>query len=462
MPEWDLVQIPIISLKRPWSNLIGGHYMDEFAEAHCKEIHVREWFAGVVPGAGVGTGYSMGALDAAAGGADGDCFATDSLTEDYEFSFRVRGLKQAFLRLPVERRVPRRSLLRRKPGLVLQRDFITTREFFPDRFWASVRQKTRWVIGIALQGWKTFGWEGDWRVRYLWFRDRKTLFTQQFMVLGYIVALGLLSLQISSALFPERYIFAPPFDDDSHLWYLFYANVGLLVNRLVHRHVWTCRIYGWSQLPMIIPRYLMANVVNYFAVTRATLRYLKYLRTREEIGWDKTAHSFPGEELLAAYRRKLGDILIERGLVTTEQLDRGLAAQATTGRPLGAAIVDIGELDEDALIDVLCDQLHLSRAQTPLPLRYITGLLRRLPEHCAKALSVFPLEEKHDGKIVLACAVVPDDRGILELEAALGVPVEFRLARRADVALALRHGYARLKPAGSREIAIAADRRRVS
>jgi len=456
MPEWDLVQIPIISLERPWWNLIGGHYMDEFAEAHCKEIHVREWFAGIVPGAGVGTGYSVRALDAATAGVDGECFATDSLTEDYEFSFRVRerGLKQTFVRLPVERRLPRRSFLHRNPGLVVQRDFITTREFFPDIFWASVRQKTRWVIGIALQGWKRFGWRGDWRVRYLWFRDRKALFTQQLMALGYIVALGLISLQISSTLFPDRYIFAPPFEDNSPLWDLFYVNVGLFVNRLVHRHVWTCRIYGWSQLPLILPRYLVANVVNYFAVTRATMDYFKHLRTSERIGWDKTAHSFPGEELLAVYRRKLGDILIERGLVTKQQLDRGLAAQAETGRPLGTAIVDIGELDEDALIEVLCDQLHLSRAPTLDPYSTSLNLLRRLPDHCAKALSVFPLEEKNDGKIVLACAVIPDRQGILELEAALGVAVEFRLARRAEVTMALRHGYARLKPAGPREIEI--------
>ena len=90
------------------------------------------------------------------------------------------------------------------------------------------------------------------------------------MALGYIVALGLISLQVSSALFPDRYIFAPPFEDNSPLWDLFYVNVALFVNRLVHRHVWTCRIYGWSQLPLILPRYLVANVVNYFAVTRAT------------------------------------------------------------------------------------------------------------------------------------------------------------------------------------------------
>ena len=453
IPEWDLVQIPIISLERPWWNLVGGHYMDEFAEAHCKELHVRQWFAGIVPGAGVGTGYSMRALDGAAAAAGGDCFSTASLTEDYEFSFRGHqlGLKQTFVRFPIERKVPRRSFMHRKSRLASQRDFITTREFFPHLFWASVRQKTRWVIGIALQGWETFAWRGDWRIRYLYFRDRKTLFIQQFMALGYIVAIGLLSLQISAVLFPDRYIFAPPFEDDSALWDLFYINVGLFVNRLAHRHFWTCRIYGWSQLPLILPRYLVANVINYFAVTRATLRYLRYLRTSERIGWDKTAHSFPGEEQLAIYRRKLGDILIERRLVTKDQLDRGLAAQATTGRPLGAAIVDIGELDEDALIEVLCDQLHLARTDTLEPYGISLSLLRRLPEHCAKALSVFPVEEKDDGRVVLACAVVPDRGGVLELETALGVPVEFRLARRAEVALALRHGYARLKPASARK-----------
>jgi bacteriophage N4 adsorption protein B len=303
MPQYDLVQIPIISLERSWWDLIGGHYMDEFAEAHCKEIHVREWFAGVVPGAGVGTGYSMRALEAAAAASSGDSFATDSLTEDYEFSFRVRdlGLKQTFVQFPVERRIPRQSLFSREPRLITRHDFITTREFFPDVFWASVRQKTRWVIGIQLQGWKKFGWHGNWRVRYLYFRDRKALATQQFMILGYMVALGLIGVQASSSLFPERYIFAPPLDDNSPLWYLFDVNVGLLVNRLLHRHFWTCRIYGWSQLPLIVPRYIVSNIVNYLAVTRATLRYLKHLRTGERIGWDKTTHSFPGEELLLAY-----------------------------------------------------------------------------------------------------------------------------------------------------------------
>jgi adsorption protein B len=296
------------------------------------------------------------------------------------------------------------------------------------------------------------GWHGDWPVRYLYFRDRKSLATQQFMVFGYIVALGLVGVQASAALFPERYIFAPPLDDNSPLWYLFDVNVGLLANRLVHRHVWTCRIYGWSQLPLIVPRYIVSNMVNYLAVTRATVRYLKHLRTGERIGWDKTTHSFPGEELLAVYRRKLGDVLIERGLVTKEQLERGLAAQTANRRPLGAALVDIGVLEENALIEVLCSQLRLARASAVNPYQVSLDLLRRLPEKCAKALSVFPIGAKEGGGIVLACAVVPARDGMLRLEAILSGPLEFRLAGRAEVAFALRHGYSRLRLAGRDEV----------
>src|SRR5690606_4037893 len=101
IPRFDLVQIPVFSLPREWTNLTGGHYMDEFAEFHSKEILVREYLAGIVPGAGVGTAYSRQALALAA--EQEEIFNTNSLTEDYEFSTRMRdaGLKQIFARVPI-------------------------------------------------------------------------------------------------------------------------------------------------------------------------------------------------------------------------------------------------------------------------------------------------------------------------------------------------------------------------
>jgi hypothetical protein len=87
-------------------------------------------------------------------------------------------------------------------------------------------------------------------------------------------------------------------------------------------------------------------------------------------------------------------------------------------------------------------------------------LLSRLPEVCAKTLSVFPLEQEDDAAVALACAVMPGRNCIIELEAALGMPVKFRLARRGDLAAALRDGYARLKAPGAdaREISPVTDR----
>jgi type IV pilus assembly protein PilB len=51
----------------------------------------------------------------------------------------------------------------------------------------------------------------------------------------------------------------------------------------------------------------------------------------------------------AGARPRLGNLLLERGLVTLPQLLDGLQAQARTGLPLGRALVDLGYLSEQAL-----------------------------------------------------------------------------------------------------------------
>ncbi len=56
---------------------------------------------------------------------------------------------------------------------------------------------------------------------------------------------------------------------------------------------------------------------------------------------------------------RLGDCLIEKGLITDEQLQAALAEQKTKGTKLGETIIDLGFCDENALIDVLCDQLGI-------------------------------------------------------------------------------------------------------
>lgn len=90
----DFVQIPVEPLvphHRPFfSRLVGSHYCEEFAEAHGKSMVVRGALGAALPGAGVGCAASRRALDwLVARQEDGRPFATDSLTEDYEFGLAI-------------------------------------------------------------------------------------------------------------------------------------------------------------------------------------------------------------------------------------------------------------------------------------------------------------------------------------------------------------------------------------
>ena len=49
-----VIQLPVLPLPDPHSRWIAGHYCDEFAEAHMKELVVREAVGAAIPLAGVG------------------------------------------------------------------------------------------------------------------------------------------------------------------------------------------------------------------------------------------------------------------------------------------------------------------------------------------------------------------------------------------------------------------------
>jgi bacteriophage N4 adsorption protein B len=284
---YDLIQIPVFSLPRQLFDLTGGHYMDEFAEVHSKDVKARQYLSGVVPGAGVGTAYSKKVIAFAR--ENGEIFNTSSLTEDYEFSFRLSsaGFKMIFARI----KVPREFL-----G---QQDYeiIATRELFPNTFWAAVRQKTRWIIGISLQGWESLGWSGSWRIKCLYWRDRKMLFFSHAIVAGFLATFIFLGFWLYHSTSPEGYRMAPLLHEESLFWYVVYFNLTILVHRIVQRLWWTNVCYGWKALLMVIPRYAWGALINYLATVRAIKIFLLHRLTGTTIGWDKTTHDYPDQEL---------------------------------------------------------------------------------------------------------------------------------------------------------------------
>jgi adsorption protein B len=63
---------------------VSGHYADEFAEAHMKQLVIRTALGAGMPLAGTGCAMSTAILETVAATRDGDPFDASSLTEDYE------------------------------------------------------------------------------------------------------------------------------------------------------------------------------------------------------------------------------------------------------------------------------------------------------------------------------------------------------------------------------------------
>lgn len=122
----DFVQLPVMALPPSDSRWVAGHYTDEFAEAHAKNMVVRDALGCAIPGAGVGCAISRPMLGELASETGGQPFAVGALTEDYELGLRIAALggKSRFLRV------------RTDDGRL-----VATRAYFPGELAASGRRR---------------------------------------------------------------------------------------------------------------------------------------------------------------------------------------------------------------------------------------------------------------------------------------------------------------------------------
>jgi len=94
---------------------------------------------------------------------------------------------------------------------------------------------------------------------------------------------------------------------------------------------------------------------------------------------------------MAAEHKRLGDLLIESGLIEPEQLETAILEQKRTGQMLGATLVRLGLLEETALLDLLHRQLGLPLVDLELtaPDEQALG---KIKEEQAKKYLALPLE----------------------------------------------------------------------
>ncbi|CAH0541580.1 GspE/PulE family protein [Vibrio marisflavi] len=84
-------------------------------------------------------------------------------------------------------------------------------------------------------------------------------------------------------------------------------------------------------------------------------------------------------------RKRLGDLLVEEGIITEQQVEEALVSQKQTGRKLGDTLIDLGFLSEHQMLSFLSQQLtlpliDLGRAQVDI------DAVQLLPEVHARRL----------------------------------------------------------------------------
>ncbi len=270
LDEADFVQLPVRPEPQSGSRWVAGHYCDEFAESHGKAMVVRDWLGVGLPAAGVGCAFSRDAVDAiAARRGAAEPFAAECLTEDYECGLLIGQIGGAtrFVRM------------RDAEG-----HLVATREFFPAGLGPSVRQKTRWMHGIAFQGWDRLGWEAHPLELWMRLRDRRAPLNAIVLAAAYIL------LILSPTLFiAAQFGVYQPQPLDPLLRWLLILNFAALAWRCLLRAAFTAREYSLGEGVMAVLRMPLANVIAIMAGRRAIMAYLASLYTGR-VQWDHTTH----------------------------------------------------------------------------------------------------------------------------------------------------------------------------
>src|SRR5262249_30364862 len=134
-------------------------------------------------------------------------------------------------------------------------------------------------------------------------------------------------------------------------------------------------------------------------------------------------HTFFEREM----RPQLGSILLDKGFITTDQLDRALAERAENRELLGETLVRLGYIFEDDLARVLAEQAgvpHLNLDAVDID-RYAAAVV---PRELGETLVVLPVRFTPEGALGIAVADPTDETLMRRLAAEIKCPVILKVA----------------------------------
>ena len=133
--------------------------------------------------------------------------------------------------------------------------------------------------------------------------------------------------------------------------------------------------------------------------------------------------------------KQLGDILLEGGHVTREQLTGAVEEQRRLGRSLGRVLVELGVLSEGQLVSALATQIGLKFVDlSDYPVD--GSAVSKVPDTVCRRHNALPIGYE-DGKLVVAMADPANVFAVDDMRAMTGMDIKPVVATRADVIAAI-------------------------
>jgi len=154
-------------------------------------------------------------------------------------------------------------------------------------------------------------------------------------------------------------------------------------------------------------------------------------------------------------KMRLGDLLVHESVITNDQLMEALSAQRESGRKLGQALIDLGFVSEEGLLNFLSQQLNIPLLDISQR-RIEPAVIKLISEVQARRLKAIAIEDLGDR--ILVGMSDPADLSVVDtLSSILPKPVELAIVREVQLYNAFDSYYRRTEDIASFASALATE-----
>ena len=137
-----------------------------------------------------------------------------------------------------------------------------------------------------------------------------------------------------------------------------------------------------------------------------------------------------------AHRKRLGEMLIEAGLINEQQLKEALRLQIGGSRRLGYLLIKLGFINEHELQTVLAEQLGVPIISVQQ--KFDPAVKRLLPRFLCRKYGILPLALADNNRLLVAMSDPSDQEAIADIERYTDKVVEPLLAAQGDIDRGIR------------------------